>query len=265
MYFRLLILSCLQLLLLAACQDRTSSGRTYIPLEPTGIIGDDLDPKRDSLKRAYQRDLVHAAPGTDVIAIERTNRQENIRRKQTRRLQRSSSDFANGAITANWHERGPTNEAGDVREVWWDAANEHLYAIAVGGSFWRGDLNGNWTLLDDDRQYNGGVLTTVPHNGGHRMFACIGAGKKDKLVSYSDDLGSTWTEATGLDGFYDGWGEGKAFYPLNDPNVIFYVVHTWWTNPWGQRFFVYLSTDKGQSYQEVWNTPVGYGGRRVAT
>lgn len=217
----------------------------------------------DSLKAIYQRELYFAAEGTNVDSIRHATWQQNYRLKQAMRAQRSlrsgPESFANGLIKATWYERGPNNEAGDMREVDFLPSNESLYALSVVGHLWKGNLNGkNWTLLNDDIRFNLSDLKVLPHHGGARIFAVFGTGTDVKTIRYSDDEGKTWTKGTGFS-FVDHRGNGRRLLALSDNQTLYYLVNTWSDNPSGSLIQLYKTTDKGVSYTKVWESPaVGY-------
>lgn len=217
----------------------------------------------DSLKKIYREQLYFAAPGTNVDSIRHDNWKRTYALKQSLRTSAGSrsvsESFANGLIEGTWHERGPVNEAGDMRVIDFLPATESLYALSTVGHLWKGNLNGApWTLLNDDIQFKPDEIEVLPHNGGTRIFAVYGTGVDDKKIRYSDDEGQSWTTGTGFI-FYDHWGKGRRLVTLSDNNTLYYLVHTWSGNPWGELIQLYKSTNKGVSYTKVWDTPVGYG------
>lgn len=256
-----LILPCFLLLLgMGACQWQNNHFPAFTPenIEAT----DEGKRLEDSLKKEYRAQLYFAAPGTNVDSIRYENWLRNVALKQARRNEVTSRGaaemFANGLIEASWHERGPSNEAGDLRVVDFDPATEDLYAISTVGHFWKGNLNGvTWNLLNDDIRFEPDEIAVLPHNGGKRLFAIYGTGVDDKKIRFSDDQGQTWTTGTGFT-FYDHWGKGRRLYPLSDQQTLYYLVHTWQNAPWGEVVQLYRTTNKGVSYTKVWNSPVGY-------
>ena len=140
----LTILSCCITLSWAACNHNPSPNLP--PLPYGGEINDDGDPLKIANKKKYLEERYFAAPGTNVDSIRAENRRRNIALKKARQqgLQsRSVSEvFANGQLTATWHERGPKNEAGDMRVIDFVPASEDLYTISTVGHLWKGNLNG---------------------------------------------------------------------------------------------------------------------------
>jgi hypothetical protein len=248
-----------------ACKNTTSNETPDIPenIESTKA-GKILE---DSLKKVYREQLYFAAAGTNVDSIRHENWMRNYALKQSKRAGVSSRSvtetFAGGLIEATWHERGPINEAGDMRVVDFDPATEAIYGVSTVGHLWKGNLNGTtWSLLNDDINFEPDEIDILPHNGGNRIFAIYGSGIDDKIVRFSDDEGQSWTKGTGFS-FYDHWGKGRRLITLSDNNTLYYLVHTWSGNPWGQLIQLYKSTNKGVSYTKIWDTPVGYNGEDV--
>ncbi|MCB0652406.1 MAG: T9SS type A sorting domain-containing protein [Saprospiraceae bacterium] len=232
--------------------------------KPDGYEGaQEEEMQKDSLREIYLKEVYFAAEGTNVDSIRSINRQNNYRQKQVMRSQtafRSGETFANGLIEATWHERGPVNEAGDMREVDFLPSTEAIYGISTVGHLWKGNLNGlTWKLLNDDIQFEPDEIEVVPHNGGTRIFAIFGTGVDDKKIRYSDDEGQTWTTGTGFS-FYDHWGRGRRLLTLSDNQTLYYLVNTWSGNPWGSVVQLYKTTNKGVSYTKVWQSSTGYAG-----
>lgn len=249
------------ILLLFSCSDNAQL-QEYKPLSESPGPSDEDDPLRDSIKQAFLDKLYYAAEGLNVDSIRHLNWQKHYEIKQNRRRQsdfrNTSEQFADNRIEAIWHERGPTNEAGDVRVIDYVPSLDRFYAISTVGHLWTGTPAGNdWVLLNDDIQFKTDFIKVLPHGAGTRIFASFGTGTEDKEIRFSDDEGQTWTKGTGFD-FYDHWGAGRRLYALSDQNTLFYLVHTWSGSPWGQLMQVYKSTDKGVTYTQVLETNVGY-------
>ncbi len=249
-------------LLLTACTENANFVE-YRPATPSPGPGDEDDPLRDSLKQVFLDKLYYAEEGLNVDSIRYLNWEKHYEIKQNRKRQSgfrvTSEQFAAGNIEAIWHERGPTNEAGDIRVIDYVPSLDRFYAISTVGHLWTGTPAGNdWILLNDDIQFKTNFIKVLPHGGGTRIFATYGTGTEDKEIRYSDDEGQTWTKGTGFD-FYDHWGAGRRLFALSNQKTLYYLVHTWSGSPWGQLMQIYKSTDKGATYTQVLETPVGYG------
>jgi hypothetical protein len=226
------------------------------------IIGDDTDPVKDSLKKVFFEELYYADEGLNVDSIRYGNWRDFYDKNPLKNNQTSlrvNESFANGYLTATWHERGPNNEAGDLREVDFLPETEEIYGISSVGHLFKGSLDGgSWTVLRDDIRFKEFILEVVPNNGANRIFAVYGSGIDNKVIRYSDDEGQTWNKGVGFS-FYDHWGASRRLYTLSDDNVLYYLVQTWSGNPWGSVIQLYKSTDKGLSYNKVWQSSTGYG------
>jgi len=248
-------------LIISSCTYQ-SDFSTYQPLSESPGPSDLDDPLKDSLKQVFLDNLYFAEEGLNVDSVRQANWEKNYKIKQNRRnaaSTRSGSEFfANNNIEAEWHERGPDNEAGNIRVIDYLPSLDLFYAISSVGHLWKGSTAGdNWVLLNDDIEFERDFIRVLPHNGGTRIFATYGSGVDDKIIRYSDDEGQTWTKGTGFD-FYDHWGRGRRLYTLSDEQTLYYFVHTWSGTPWGQLMQIYKSTDKGVSYTQVVETATGY-------
>lgn len=194
------IFSCFLALLSISCNTKWPSPQEQLPYN--GEINDDGNPLKIASKKKYLEELYFAAPGANVDSIRAENRKRNIALKRSKQgiQDRSAAEvFANGLLTATWYERGPKNEAGDMRVIDFVPSNESLYAISTVGHLWKGNLNGQtWTLLNDDIRFEPDEIEVLPHNGANRLFAIYGTGVDDKKVRYSDDEGQTWTKGNGF-------------------------------------------------------------------
>ncbi|MEL6944989.1 MAG: hypothetical protein AAFO82_20220, partial [Bacteroidota bacterium] len=187
----------------------------------------------------------------DWKELERTNAKEyyQIRQKLLRSgIQKSNEEtLANGNLTGTWYERGSDNQAGSLREIDYDQANDRIYGVSDGGTVWRGDLDGtDWTALNEDFQFHANILNVIPDGDStNRILTALG-----KVIHYSDDEGQTWTPSTGFN-FYDGWGNPKHMYALNDNQSLYYLVKTWSNSPWGAAVWLFYSNNKGASFQRI--------------
>lgn len=218
-------------------------------------------------KEEFFEKLYYAPDGVDVTAIRHENWKRNYEQIQQRRTQahlRTTTTFADGYFEGDWHERGPNNEAGDMREIDFLPETEELYAISSIGHLWKGTLaGGDWSLLNDKIRMGTNLLEVIPNGDNNRVFAIHGTGQDNKIIRYSDDDGQTWVKGTGFS-FYDHWGSPQELYVLSDQNTLYYLVHTWSADPWGQLFQLYVSTNKGVDFTKVWQSSVGYRSREIA-
>lgn len=235
--------------------------------KPSSVIGlDDQSEEKRIAKEEFLSKLYYAEGNLNVDSIREESLKKRILERSIRRANYTKSQvgeiFANGFLEANWYERGPDNEAGDMREIAYDIETNDLYAISVGRHLWKGNLDGQtWTLLNDEVRFESEILELCHIDSTLRLFAAYGSGTLNKTIRYSDDYGQTWTNGTGFD-FYDHWGRSRKMIKVND-SVMYYLVHTWQGNPWGKVMQIYETKNSGESYTKVWNSTVGYDGEDV--
>ncbi|MCP4520702.1 MAG: T9SS type A sorting domain-containing protein [Cytophagales bacterium] len=236
-------------LFLCACQEETKH-------KPIGFDYEafEKDPNAKKYKQIYEEELYYTNGSTNVDSIRAIHMLNSAQRKQ-QRVSANKESFANGKIGGTWFERGPTNEAGDLREVDYDPTNDDLYVMSTAGNVFKGNLNGNsWEVINDKVRFNSNILNHVKKNGTDRLIAVydITSDQENKIPRYSDDQGQTWTLATGFDNqFYDHWGSPKKMIELDGGRILYYLVQTWKDSPWGSAMEIYKSTDWGASYTPV--------------
>lgn len=238
--------------LFVSCEHKTQNKEHKRPEGFFDYAAFERDAKQKAYKHEYKDELYYALEGTNVDSI----RSEHFIKYRNRRKglrAKGVETFANGIISGEWFERGPINEAGDLREVDYDPQTDSLYVLSTAGHIWKGNLNGkNWRVLNDKIKFNTNVLTHIKKNGNDRLIALYGTGRDNKKPRFSDDMGATWSISSGIGPeFHDGWGNPKKIIELSDGKTMYYLVHTWKTSPWGSAIEVYKSTDWGESYSLV--------------
>ncbi len=119
--------------------------------------------------------MYFAEEGLNVDSIRHLTWQKNYAIKQNRKRQLNdfrdiTEQFADGRIEATWHERGPNNEAGDVKVIDYVPSLDRFYVISSVGHLWRGTTAGDdWILLNDDIQFAKDFIKVLPH-GEARVF-----------------------------------------------------------------------------------------------
>lgn len=227
---------------------------SMISLSAQTVIRDNQEENEGNYSRRDQYlEWIHRTkPGTDWHAIERQNMLNayKLTIQNGPVEEKSVETFANGLLTGEWTERGSKNQAGSVISVDYVPATDKLYYISAGGALWRSSLNGaSWYPLNENLQFDSRILQVIPNgNGGNRILTAIG-----KQIYYSDNEGATFQQSTGLN-FYDGWGEPKSLIALNDANnTLYYLVKTWDATPWAARMWLFMSTDKGLTWTQIYN------------
>lgn len=196
-------------------------------------------------RREAWLELMHqAAPGVDWRQMEYENRMMHHRERVLRAYFRSNCNqeaIANGLLAGRWLERGSTNQAGSILKTAYDAAADEIWLISAGGTLWRGGRHGlDWQAVNQDLQFERGLLQFIPHGSGRRLLAFAG-----RLPHYSDDDGLSWTRAPGIT-HTDRWGNIHSPVVLNDgenfPVFVLAKPHYW------ADIRLYLSLDQGENY-----------------
>lgn len=240
------------LFILHSCEEKKENH--HQPTKPDGFFDYEAFEYNDAQKKYkhdYKEQLYFAHEDLNVDSIRQSHMEDRIKNRQLRPL--ALDQFANGTITGTWHERGPINEAGDMREIDYDRTDDSLYAISTAGHLWKGSLNGNkWRVLNDKIRFSTDALAHIKKNNTDRIIAVYGANKQNKIPRYSDNMGLTWNLPNGIgDGFHDAWGSPKKIIETDDGKSLFYMVNTWKSTPWGSAIEVYKTTDWGENYELV--------------
>jgi len=152
-------------LLLIACfgVSCTSQEQEHsIPVFPSAEEGGDA-----GLARISWIEKMHTGGQTESNwrAIERSNREEiraQMKAKSSLRARTNVVDTLFPGYTAEWSERGSSNQAGSVHVSTYDSVTQVLYGISAGGSLWKGDLDGaEWEVIDQVRQLGRNVLEGI--------------------------------------------------------------------------------------------------------
>lgn len=158
---------------------------------------------------------------------------------------RATESFIDGAIEAEWKERGSNDVPGNIRISDYHEATEDIYVIGDGGTLWKGNLDGDtWSPLNDGIQFGRKIIKVVDlPEGGVRIITA-----NTHIIRYSDDNGETWTEASGFAGTT---GSGNAIYQLNDDNNT--LVYLYRQAGGAPKNKIAYSVDNGASFTFVSN------------
>ncbi|MFM9950367.1 MAG: T9SS type A sorting domain-containing protein [Saprospiraceae bacterium] len=213
------------------------NGRTLIH---HGEEGENAD------KRGAWLELMHqAAPGVNWRNIEWQNQMARHQRRAAAIGFRDGQcgdieTLANGQLTGRWTERGSIDQAGSVLDITYDPAADQLWAVSAGGTLWNSDRFGqSWAVVNQDLQFDGGLLQFVPHNDGRRLLAF-----SNRKPHYSNDDGQTWNLSAGI---YHNDGGGNCHNPLvyqNEDHSIFVFSKSTGSD----NFKLYRSNDQGESF-----------------
>lgn len=218
---------------------------TKIPI-PTQVYEHMQDEEGFGEKKKLYFNLIHGNH-PDWRAINEANFRAIYEERALKRHLKTPEVFADGAIEAEWIERGSNNLAGNVQISDFDPTTESLYAISDGGTLWKGDLNDDdWQPLNEDIQLGSRVLKVL--YVGATTLRIVAA--RGHAIFYSDDEGANWTQAAG---FTSSWEYGSAIdlVRLNDVQgtlVYLYNAYDFGLGNYENRLA--YSDDNGES----WNT-----------
>jgi photosystem II stability/assembly factor-like uncharacterized protein len=227
------------LLILLAIISCNSEPQLY-PL-PTEIKMDAEEGNHAQLRKKWL-EMVHGGPQSGWQMQEVSNQEERLAYLRTLPYSNrdGSEDLAGGRIRGKWLERGSNNQAGSVMNVWYDTANDQLFAIGAGGPMFKGGLSGfSWELVNDDIRFDANVLEAFLLNAGAKRLVAFTGGSP----YYSEDGGINWVKGTGFAAPADGYHIHSSVR-LND--AIFVLAKKGWYN----NYVLYKSTD-GKKYSIV--------------
>ena len=235
----------LVLLLFAAVTGcKTKSGKQpHAAVMPEPVEGEE----NEKLREKYFELRHRAAAGVSWRDVEAENARQLLIRNQ---ISAPQGSFANGNINGTWFERGANNQAGSIRAVDYIPSSNTIYTIGNGGSLWSSVLgSGSWVLRNQAYRFGqSAVKAFTKTTGGERILAAINLN-----VFYSDDNGQTFSPSAGIN-FPVGWGGNyiAGLYRLNDgSNTIYCLTRPWSSSPWGPAFWLYRSTDQGQTFSLI--------------
>ena len=209
--------------------------------------------ENEKLREMYNALRHKAAPGVDWREIERQNASHNLSLLRTRG---GSTSFANGAINGSWAEKGASNQTGSIRAIDYVPSENKLYTVSNGGSLWSSVLgSGAWSVINQGIRFDGKMLKAFDKTGGGvRILTSY-----NNNIYYSDDNGATVTASTGIS-FPVAWGGNyiSQIVRLNDgSNTIYCLTRPWSNSPWAARYWLYRSTNEGQSFSFVYQFAMG--------
>jgi len=249
----LAIIGCLlvNLLINSSIKQDTFAQKYPAPTELTQVREGQVEGQTEGNPREEWLEMMHrTAPDTDWKEIERKNMMSTYQhRKQLSKqvANRTEELLANGNMYGEWMEKGSNNQAGCLTAVDFDNVSDEVYAIAPGGTLWKGNLeNSNWTTLNDDVLFHSKILQTTYTSAGRRIISAIG-----KDIYYSDDEGANWIQSGGIT--YDqAWGSPIKMMKVNDAtNTIYYLVRTWNNTSWMGEICLYASIDNGTNFTKI--------------
>ena len=236
--------ACLALIPWISSQFNSSKASLANTPQPKGTVvvyDSTSEAERHQQKEAWLTGMKKAAPGVDPERLEHEYRYERQRKLAFRN---SVDSLAGGKVRGVFEERGCNFNSGRIMCVEWDTINDVMYVQTAGGILYSGPDDGsNWQPVNEQfRMENGLFVRVIDHNGGQRLLSGVGGPN----FYYSDDLGSTWDTAVGLDPN----ASSRSFRDvvmLNDSSRTLYAVASELSSGWKTR--LYRSTDHGTSFQ----------------
>jgi hypothetical protein len=221
----------------------------YLPPTDGTAIMADMEERKEHLNKKLWKEIIHSsAPDTDWRAIERANTLNNYHTNYNQQNNNKSGvvDIDNGTLIAEWAERGSRNQAGSIMETSYDSIVKKLYAIADGGSIWKGGIDGlSWELLIDDLRFDKRFLEVVHTESNEtRVLASIAG------IPYYYETLSGWRKADGFSDVTELINKNQIV--INNGRDIFFIA-----DPGsGRNLRLYYSSDYGKSYvvSEEFNT-----------
>ena len=197
-----------------------------MPLPTIHRLDADAERRNAAGRRQWIQEMHRTAPGTDWLAIERTNGLT----RQERRNQVVRTD-------SRWTELGSRNQAGRMHVATVPVAGDSLYGGSSRGGVWKGSLDGEGWRPISDNLFGGShglavagispeVITSTTDNG---------------QVRYSEDGGATWHVPSGIIGEIQ--ASKRVMRDPADPDRVYLMVRV---NIDGK--VLYRSDDAGRSY-----------------
>lgn len=217
-----------------------------LPTEGKTIVNNNQSEEGSSDREEWIEAMHRANPDVDWKEIEY---QTQMTRHQSRTTSlRFRSDCGvetviEDQLKGKWNERGSSNQAGSVFDTEFDPETNLIWLVSAGGTIWRGDLDGtSWEVVNQDFQFNPGLLRFIPQGEHRRLLAVTG-----RIPHYSDDDGQTWNAASGIT-YTDPSGNFNDALVLEDTaNTVYILSNPFYWDP----ITLYKSSDKGVSYQPV--------------
>ena len=202
-------------------------------------------------KKLWYENLHLTAPNVDWKDIENKNLIDKYNANRAFNEKSTTSiNYANGQLCGNWFERGSSNQAGRVIATDYDKTDNSLYVISNSGSMFQGiPDNSNWQSTNNQLAFKNNIIKIIKNsNGTKRIIGVVGLN-----TFYSDDNGVTFNPSAGLS-FPVSWGgnyihEIESLTDINTNATILYLVtRPWDPGPWSPRYWIYSSTDRGQTW-----------------
>lgn len=223
---------------------------------------DDYEKEEEELhhrKKLWIEKAHRAAPGTNWREIETKNMlnnyHQNLSLNKSQLNNQAVNSYANGSLCGTWSERGSLNLSGRCRGIDYNGSDNSLYTIGDGGILFQGLPNSSsWTILNDQFSVNPNFIKVVKNSSnGKRIIVNAGLD-----VFYSDNNGATFNPSSGIV-FPFAWGGNYVhqIVSLSDTGTLYVVTRPWDNIAWDTRFWLYSSTDHGQTWTKIYTFPYG--------
>ena len=220
------------------------------------------DPDYKKQRQQWIDDMHRCDSGVNYRIIDRENQKAAIKARldkmndKSPTLQSIQDPIGSIKLTGIWTERGSNNQAGRVHVSDIDFDRNLIYLGSSGGNIWRGPIEGNnWTCLNNSLQFKDiRSIKLFKINNTNRIVSFNG----ECSIYYSDNEGSVWTKAIGLESAdNNGWLKSIAIRNNSDQHA-YVLLRQWNSELWQNITTLYKSTDHCTSFTQVssWETDV---------
>lgn len=247
--------TCSSFILKEVNQDKLKSETYPKPTNGT-IIRDEKENEENFNERREKwfENMHRAAPNVNWHEVEHDNMMRSYNAQMAFRNggQNTINDsYAGGSLQGTWAERGSNNQAGRVTATAYFKSKNKLYVLGDGGKLFRGvPDSAAWKLLNDNLRFRNNVLCVLPKTAGIARVLVA----NDLNVNYTDDDGVTFNASTGIS-FPISWGGNyiaQIVYLEDSAKTVYCLTRPWDDTPWGPKFWLYRSNNKGQSFTKIY-------------
>jgi photosystem II stability/assembly factor-like uncharacterized protein len=216
------------------------------PAPTENWLEDDAEETQKQRRKAWFRELHKAPPGVDWQAIERANGLAQIAKRNALAAPPPGPEAEDPLLGGAWVERGSENQAGRMHVARHSPDGAQIFAGSSKGGVWMGTPDGgDWTPIGDNLYGGAHWLEVVPgatEEDPPIVFAATDSG----LLHYSDDLGETWIEPTGIVGVAQ---SVRRLVATSEGSYALFLVY----RDSGGTNTVYRSEDGGASWVSVFD------------
>lgn len=173
-----------------------------------------------NLKKEWFEAIHSCSDSTDWRAVERATMLSKYESHINDVSQRNPGiiNIGHGQIIGEWEEKGSNNLSGCMKRTAYDKKEDKLYALAGGGSLWKGGVDGlSWEVENQDIRFDGNFLDVVyPESDVSRLLVSIGG-----LPYYKDSDSEIWTKSEGIAAIYMPTNKNQLILGAEGQNVFF--------------------------------------------